>query len=57
MECDNNNNNNNNNNNKKRGIRVRFVTTVNEGSIASCKQLMKVGEIFQNGGVKGNIVI
>jgi len=56
MECDNNNNN-NNNNNKKRGIRVRFVTTVNEGSIASCKQLMKVGEIFQNGGVKGNIVI
>jgi two-component system sensor histidine kinase VicK len=38
---------------KKRGIRVRFVTTVNEGNIASCKQLMKVGEVFHNDGVKG----
>jgi phosphatidylserine/phosphatidylglycerophosphate/cardiolipin synthase-like enzyme len=38
---------------KKRGVRVRFVTTVNEGNIASCKQLMKVGEVFHNDGVKG----
>lgn len=38
---------------KNKGIRVRFVTTVNEGNIASCKQLMKFGEVFHNDGVKG----
>jgi hypothetical protein len=32
---------------KKRGIRVRFVTTVNEGNIK------KVGEVFHNNAVKG----
>jgi len=38
---------------KNKGIRVRFVTTINEGNIASCKQLMKFGEVFHNEGVKG----
>jgi hypothetical protein len=42
---------------KKRGVRVRFVITVNEGNIASCKQLMKVGEVFHNDGVKGTFQI
>jgi hypothetical protein len=37
---------------KNKGIRVRFVTTINEGNIAYCKQLMKVGEVFHNDGVK-----
>jgi hypothetical protein len=38
---------------KNKGIRVRFVTTVNEGNISSCKQLMKFGEVFHNDKVKG----
>jgi two-component system sensor histidine kinase VicK len=38
---------------KNKGIRVRFVTTINEGNIASCKQLMKFGEVFHNEGVRG----
>jgi hypothetical protein len=42
---------------KNKGIRVRFVTTINEGNIASCKQLMKVGEVFHNDGVKGSFQI
>jgi len=42
---------------KKRGISIRFVTTVNEGNIAACKQLMKVGEVFHNDGVKGVFLI
>jgi hypothetical protein len=42
---------------KNKGIRVRFVTTVNEGNIASCKQLMKVGEVFHNDGVRGSFQI
>src|SRR5215467_3537642 len=37
---------------KNKGIRARFVTTVNEGNIATCKQLMKIGEVFHNDGVK-----
>jgi sulfatase maturation enzyme AslB (radical SAM superfamily) len=37
---------------KNKGIRVRFVTTVNQENIASCKQLMKIGEVFHNDGVK-----
>src|SRR5215469_16526247 len=42
---------------KNKGIRARFVTTVNEGNIASCKQLMKIGEVFHNDGVKGSFQI
>src|SRR5215813_6244697 len=37
---------------KNKGIRARFVTTVNEGNISACKQLMKIGEVFHNDGVK-----
>src|SRR5215831_251866 len=37
---------------KNKGIRARFVTSVNEGNIATCKQLMKVGDVFHNDGVK-----
>src|SRR5215467_213813 len=37
---------------KNKGIRARFVTTVNKGNIATCKQLMKIGEVFHNDGVK-----
>jgi len=42
---------------KNKGIRTRFVTTVNEGNIATCKQLMKIGEVFHNDGVKGSFQI
>jgi hypothetical protein len=42
---------------KNKGIRVRFVTTVNQENIASCKQLMKIGEVFHNDGVKGSFQI
>jgi two-component system, OmpR family, sensor histidine kinase VicK len=42
---------------KNRGIRVRFVTGVNEGNISSCRQLMKCGEVFHNDKVKGNFQI
>src|SRR5215467_12254461 len=37
---------------KNKGVRARFVTSVNEGNIATCKQLMKIGEVFHNDGVK-----
>jgi hypothetical protein len=42
---------------KNKGIRVRFVTTVNQENIVSCKQLMKIGEVFHNDGVKGSFQI
>ena len=42
---------------KNKGIRVRFVTGVNEGNISSCRQLMKCGEVFHNDKVKGNFQI
>src|SRR5712691_1839916 len=42
---------------KNIGIRVRFVTDVNEGNISSCRQLMKCGEVFHNDKVKGNFQI
>src|SRR5712691_9516751 len=42
---------------KNIGIRVRFVTGVNEGNISSCRQLMKCGEVFHNDKVKGNFQI
>jgi hypothetical protein len=32
---------------------MRFVTTINEENIPSCKQFMKLGEVFHNDGVKG----
>jgi hypothetical protein len=38
---------------KNKGIRVRFVTSVNEGNISFCRQLMKFGEVFHNEEVKG----
>ena len=38
---------------KNKGIKVRFVTSVNEGNISFCKQLMKFGEVFHNEEVKG----
>jgi hypothetical protein len=38
---------------KNKGIRMRFVTTINEENIPSCKQFMKLGEVFHNDGVKG----
>jgi two-component system sensor histidine kinase VicK len=42
---------------KNKGIRVRFVTGINEGNISSCRQLMKCGEVFHNDKVKGNFQI
>jgi two-component system sensor histidine kinase VicK len=42
---------------KNKGIRVRFVTGINEGNISSCRQLMKCGEVFHNDKVKGNFEI
>jgi two-component system, OmpR family, sensor histidine kinase VicK len=42
---------------KNKGIRVRFVTGVNEGNISPCRQLMKCGEVFHNDKVKGNFQI
>jgi hypothetical protein len=42
---------------KNKGVRVRFVTGVNEGNISSCRQLMKCGEVFHNDKVKGNFHI
>jgi hypothetical protein len=42
---------------KNKGIRARFVTTVNQENITSCKQLMKIGEVFHNDGVKGSFQI
>jgi hypothetical protein len=42
---------------KKKGIRVRFVTTINEGNISYCRELMKFGEVFHNEGVKGTFQI
>lgn len=42
---------------KNKGIRVRFVTSVNEGNIFSCRKLMKCGEVFHNDKVKGNFQI
>jgi hypothetical protein len=38
---------------KNKGIRVRFVTSVNQENIASCKQLLKIGEVFHNDEVRG----
>ena len=42
---------------KNKGIRVRFVTGVNEGNISPCRQLMECGEVFHNDKVKGNFQI
>ncbi|MRN41917.1 MAG: hypothetical protein FIO02_12890 [Nitrosopumilales archaeon] len=42
---------------KNKGIRVRFVTGVNEGNISPCRQLMKCGEVFHNDKIKGNFQI
>jgi hypothetical protein len=42
---------------KNKGIRVRFITGVNEGNISPCRQLMKCGEVFHNDKVKGNFQI
>jgi two-component system sensor histidine kinase VicK len=38
---------------KNKGVRVRFVTSVYEGNISSCRRLMKFGEVFHNDEVKG----
>lgn len=38
---------------KKKAIKGRFITTVSEGNISSCKQLMKFGEVFHNDDVRG----
>lgn len=38
---------------KKKGIRVRFVTSINEGNISFCRELMKFGDVFHNEEVKG----
>ena len=42
---------------KNEGIRVRFITCVNEGNISSCRQLMKCGEVFHNDKIRGNFQI
>ena len=38
---------------KKKGIRVRFVTSINEGNISFCRELLKFGDVFHNDEVKG----
>jgi len=42
---------------KNKGIRVRFVTGINEENIPSCRQLMKWGEVFHDDKVIGNFQI
>jgi hypothetical protein len=42
---------------KDKGIRVRFVTALNEGNISFCGQMMKCGEVFHNDKIKGNFQI
>jgi hypothetical protein len=42
---------------KDKGIRVRFVTALNEGNISFCRQMMKCGEVFHNDKIKGNFQI
>jgi len=42
---------------KNKGIRVRFVTGINEEHIPSCRQLMKWGEVFHDDKVIGNFQI
>jgi hypothetical protein len=38
---------------KKKGIRVRFVTSINEANISFCRELMKFGDIFHDEEVRG----
>src|SRR5215467_572937 len=38
---------------KKKGIRVRFVTSIKEENISFCRELMKFGDVFHNDEVKG----
>src|SRR5215467_6726043 len=38
---------------KKKGIRVRIVTSINEGNISFCRELLKFGDVFHNDEVKG----
>jgi two-component system sensor histidine kinase VicK len=42
---------------KGKGIRVRFVTALNEGNISFCRQMMRCGEVFHNDKIKGNFQI
>ena len=43
---------------KNKGIRMRFVTAVNEGNMSFCKQIMKLGaDVFHNDRAKGNFEI
>ncbi|NAL77590.1 hypothetical protein [Nitrososphaera sp. AFS] len=42
---------------KNRGSRVRFVTKVKEGTISSCKQMTKLGDVFHNEMAKGTFQI
>ena len=39
---------------KDKGVKVRFVTSLSDGNISFCRQLMKCGEVFHNDKVKGN---
>jgi two-component system, OmpR family, sensor histidine kinase VicK len=41
---------------KNKGVRVRFVSRINEGNIPPCRQLMKC-EVFHNDKIKGNFQI
>ena len=38
---------------EKKGIRVRFVTSINEGNISFCRELLKFGDVFHNDDVTG----
>jgi hypothetical protein len=42
---------------KGKGIRVRFVTAINEENISFCRQMMKCGELFHNDAVIGTFQI
>jgi len=43
---------------KNKGIRMRFVTAVNEENISFCRQIMKLGaEVYHNDRAKGNFEI
>jgi two-component system sensor histidine kinase VicK len=40
-----------------KGIRVRFVTAINEENVSFCRQMMKCGELFHNDAVIGTFQI
>jgi len=42
---------------KDKGTRLRFVTNVKKGTISSCKQMAKLGEVYHNEMAKGTFQV